>query len=87
MSRHLNYPFLSSPVCPETRKKGIASRADSGTRVMAPLALGRAMCFNRVPEAKFLLIWTMYFHCGSGVNLAAELHLTPPFQDCTIFWN
>ncbi|XP_075018130.1 hypoxanthine-guanine phosphoribosyltransferase isoform X1 [Calonectris borealis] len=67
--------------CPKTIKKGIASRADSGTRVTAPPALGRAMCFNPVPEAKLLLIWTMYFHYGSGVNLAAESHrLTPSFQ-------
>lgn len=65
-------PFLSSPLCPKTMKKGIASTADSGTRVTAPPALGRVVCFNPVPEAKFLFMWKMYFHYGSGVNLATE---------------
>lgn len=55
MSGHLNYTLLSSPVCPKTVSEGTASTADSGKRVTAPPALGRAVCFNRVPEAKFLL--------------------------------
>lgn len=81
-------PFLSSPVYPKPIKKGTGSTADSGTRVTAPPALGRALCCNPVPEAKFLLIWTMYFHCGSGVNLAAESHPLPPsFPGCKIFWS
>jgi len=61
------------------------STADCGAGAMAPPALGRAVWFNPVPEAEFLFIWTVYFHCGSGVNLAAESHpLTP--QGCTVFW-
>lgn len=39
-------------------------------------------------ETKFLLVWTMYFHSGSGVTSAAESYPLPPaFQACTIFWN
>lgn len=39
-------------------------------------------------ETKFLLVWTMYFHSGSGVTSAAESYPLPPaFQACTMFWN